>query len=36
VFTAVTGNSLVVLPFALAFPAEHALAPAVVTQTLVE
>ncbi|MXR51013.1 arsenic resistance protein [Halovenus sp. WSH3] len=37
VFTSVTRNSLVVLPLALALPAEFALAPAVVvTQTLVE
>jgi len=37
VFTSVTRNSLVVLPLALALPAEYALAPAVVvTQTLVE
>jgi len=37
VFTAVTRNSLVVLPLALALPAEYAVAPAVVvTQTLVE
>ncbi|MFD1514430.1 arsenic resistance protein [Halomarina rubra] len=37
VFTAVTRNSLVVLPLALALPAEYALVPAVVvTQTLVE
>jgi ACR3 family arsenite transporter len=36
-FTSVTRNSLVVLPLALALPAEYALAPAVVvTQTLVE
>ena len=37
VFTAVTRNSLVVLPLALALPAGYELAPAVVaTQTLVE
>jgi ACR3 family arsenite efflux pump ArsB len=37
VFTAVTRNSLVVLPLALALPAGYGLAPAVVvTQTLVE
>ncbi|MDH5019982.1 arsenic resistance protein [Halobacterium rubrum] len=37
VFTSVTRNSLVVLPLALALPAEYAVAPAVVvTQTLVE
>ncbi|WP_135828888.1 arsenic resistance protein [Halorussus halobius] len=37
VFTSVTRNSLVVLPLALALPAEFRLAPAVVvTQTLVE
>ncbi|WP_254538415.1 arsenic resistance protein [Halomarina litorea] len=37
VFTAVTRNSLVVLPLALALPADYALVPAVVvTQTLVE
>jgi ACR3 family arsenite efflux pump ArsB len=37
VFAAVTRNSLVVLPLALALPAEYALVPAVVvTQTLVE
>lgn len=37
VFSGVTRNSLVVLPLALALPAEFALAPlAVVTQTLVE
>ncbi|GAA0193190.1 arsenic resistance protein [Halobaculum roseum] len=37
VFTAVTRNSLVVLPLALALPDRYALAPAVVvTQTLVE
>ena len=37
VFTAVTRNSLVILPLALALPSEYALAPAVVvTQTLVE
>jgi ACR3 family arsenite efflux pump ArsB len=37
VFTSVTRNSLVILPLALALPAEFALAPAVVvTQTLVE
>lgn len=37
VFTSVTRNSLVVLPLAVALPAEYALAPAVVvTQTLVE
>ncbi|QCC59560.1 bile acid:sodium symporter [Natrinema thermotolerans] len=37
VFTAVTRNSLVVLPLALALPARYELAPAVVvTQTLVE
>ncbi|WP_101297644.1 arsenic resistance protein [Halegenticoccus soli] len=37
VFTSVTRNSLVVLPLALALPADYRLAPAVVvTQTLVE
>lgn len=37
VFTSVTRNSLVVLPLALALPADYALVPAVVvTQTLVE
>jgi len=37
VFTAVTRNSLVILPLALALPSGYALAPAVVvTQTLVE
>lgn len=37
VFTSVTRNSLVVLPLALALPAEYRLVPAVVvTQTLVE
>lgn len=37
VFTSVTRNSLVVLPLALALPAEYGLVPAVVvTQTLVE
>ena len=37
VFTSVTCNSLVVLPLALALPADYALVPAVVvTQTLVE
>lgn len=37
VFTAVTRNSLVVLPLALALPADYALVPSVVvTQTLVE
>jgi ACR3 family arsenite transporter len=37
VFTAVTRNSLVILPLALALPPGYALAPAVVvTQTLVE
>ena len=36
-FTAVTRNSLVILPLALALPSGYALAPAVVvTQTLVE
>ncbi|SFS53202.1 arsenic resistance protein [Halostagnicola kamekurae] len=37
VFTSVTRNSLVVLPLALALPAEYAIVPSVVvTQTLVE
>ncbi|UTF52135.1 arsenic resistance protein [Natronosalvus rutilus] len=37
VFTSVTRNSLVVLPLALALPADYELAPAVVvTQTLIE